>query len=192
MPNRCHPCRKARADSSASGRALRGANLAIPAFRSSEGIPGRLVGVFQIANIGAEPRADAGANRRELQLLVRLKVDSHAADQISRALDAGEMVEDLRRRIDVVDQDQSPRAIAADVKSQRRSLPIDLLLGAVLQIKRALAIAQSADKGCGRLLTDDVAARPAGLLEDIFNGLGHALGGVAEEGVAGRTISSIE
>src|SRR5262245_19063025 len=156
-------------DSSAGRTQWRGANCSAkvchqpftrlsPPRRPSEGIPGRLVGIFEIAEIGPEPCPDAGADRRQLQLLVGLEIDPEPANQIGGAFDAHEMVEDLRRCLDVVDEDERSRSVAADVEADRGSLPINLLLPAIRQVERALAIAQAPDKGRRSLLADDVAA----------------------------------
>src|SRR3954452_23807798 len=69
----------------------------------SERVPGRLVGIFEISDIGPESRPDAGADGCQLQPLVGLKIDSQPADHIGRPLDPDEMVENLRRCHDVVD-----------------------------------------------------------------------------------------
>src|SRR6476620_3123807 len=122
----------------------------------SERVPGRLIGVFEITDIGPEARPDAGPDRRQLQPLVGLKIDPEPADHVGRSLDADEMVENLRRRNDVIDEDQGPRPVAANVEADRRALPIDLLLRAVFQIERALAIAQPPHEGGRGFLADDI------------------------------------
>src|SRR5690242_19452241 len=174
-------------DSSAGCAGWRGANCGVARLPTalSEWVPGRVIGVFEVADIGPEPRPDAGADRRELQLLVGLKIDPEPADHVGRSLDADEMVENLRRCLDVVDENEGSRAVAADVEADGRALPIDLLLPAILEIEHALAIAQTAHEGAGRFLADDVAAWPPGPLEHIFDCLRHTLGCIAEKGVAG-------
>src|SRR6185503_11071723 len=84
-------------DSSAGCAGWRGANCGLGRLPTalSEWVPGRLIGVFEIADIGPEPRPDAGADRCKLQLLVGLKIDPKPADHVGRSLDPDEMVENL-------------------------------------------------------------------------------------------------
>src|SRR3954451_12671740 len=90
----------------------------------SERVPGRLIGVFEIADIGPKARPDAGADRRQLQPLVGLEIDPEPADHVGRPLDPDEMVENLRRFNDVVDENQCPRPVAADIETGLRPRPL--------------------------------------------------------------------
>ena len=57
------------------------ANRVDPLRSDSERVPGRSLGVFQIAHIGSEPKADAGAKSdeaRSLALLQALVPEYHA------------------------------------------------------------------------------------------------------------------
>ena len=56
-----------------------------------------LPGVGQVADVGAEPEADAGADRGQHDVVGPLVVHAQAADEIGRALDAREALEDRRR-----------------------------------------------------------------------------------------------
>src|SRR5262249_20301888 len=55
---------------------------------SSERVPGRAFGEFQIADIGAEPRADPGRDRHHIDAVVDERRHAKAADEIGRAIEA--------------------------------------------------------------------------------------------------------
>src|SRR5690606_35635175 len=141
----------------------------------SEGVPGRLVGIFEIANIGPQPGADAGADRRQDNIPVLLEIHTEPADQIGRAFDAAEALAiDVARGRGIIDQHQRARAVAAEIEADRGALPIDLLAGAILVIDHALAIAQAADKGAGAFLADDIGGGLALAGKYILNGFSNA------------------
>src|SRR5262249_42274531 len=123
--------------------------------------------------------------RCEFQPVVGLEINAQTANNICRPLDADEMIKNFRRRDYVVDKNEGARSISADIEADRGPLPIDFLDLPSLQVKGALAIPTSADEGCGCLLANDVAARPARFMKDIFDRLGYTFGGVAEESVPG-------
>src|SRR5437899_12286116 len=60
----------------------------------SEWVPGRARRVFEIADIGAEPQADAGADRHQHDVVGGERGHAEAADDIGGAVDAGEALID--------------------------------------------------------------------------------------------------
>src|SRR5687768_17091181 len=57
------------------------------------------------------------------------------------------------------------------------------MLAGILGVKRALAVADAGDKGAAGLLAKDIAVRPAGSLEGVFDGPCKPHGNRAEEAV---------
>src|SRR5215471_2930191 len=116
--------------------------------------------------------------------MVAAKVgDANPADEIGRAVYAAERVEDLARAVQVVDEDHSLRAIRAEVVADRWTLPVDLKDAGILGIEHALAVAQAGKKGPAGFLAEDVAIRPAGALEGVFDDLGKVVRDAAKEAV---------
>src|SRR5688500_13553805 len=132
-----------------------------PGYEKSERIPRRLRSELQIADVRAEPQADAGADWNHDDASRGQRRHADAADQIGRAVDAGEALVDRAGRRQAVDQHHGARAFAAHVPAQRRSRPVDAQVADVLRITRALAVAQSADERAAALLAQHVAVRLA-------------------------------
>src|ERR1043166_2220052 len=103
----------------------------------SERIPRRLRGELQVADIRAETQADAGADRNHHDAVEGQRRHADAADQVGRAVDAGEALVDRARRREIVDQHHGARAFAADVPAKRRPLPVHLQVARVLGVERA-------------------------------------------------------
>src|SRR5689334_2737259 len=78
---------------------------------SSERIPGGVGREADVADVGAEAEADAGADRGDDDVAVGGEGGADAADQIGRAVDAGEAGVDVVGRLQPVDQEQRLGAV---------------------------------------------------------------------------------
>src|SRR3954453_20916855 len=97
----------------------------------SERIPGRLGGEFQVAEVHAETRADAGADRHHDHVVGDRRGHPKAADEVGRAVDADKtFIEGVPRR-HVVDQHQGARPPPAESEAEGGALPIDRALANV-------------------------------------------------------------
>src|SRR5262249_8773372 len=113
-------------------------------FRSgSERIPGRRRGELQVADIGAEAKADAGADRHNPNAARGRRRPPQPADEMGRAVDAAEALIDRVGARQVVDQHHGASAFAAGIEAERRALPVHTQIAGVPGIKRAFAVAQS-------------------------------------------------
>ena len=146
-----------------------------------ERIPSWLVGVFEVADTGAEAGANSSANGRQFEFFVGLEADPDATNEIGRTFNADEAIEDVAGGVHIIYQNQGARSGAAKVKADGRSLPEDFLAAAVFHVKRAFAKAQAANKSSGAFFTNDVAIWPAGTLERVFDCLSQALGGCSKK-----------
>ncbi|SOR30787.1 protein of unknown function [Methylorubrum extorquens] len=151
--------------------------------KRSERVPSRAAGEFQIADIDAEPGADAGADRHHDDAAVGHRRHAEAADEVGRAVDAAEAAVEVAHGGQVVDEHHGARAVAADIEAERRPLPVDPALPGIAGIERALAEAQAADDGAGRLLSQDVAVGLAPAPGRLLDGEREAAGHAAEEAV---------
>src|SRR5215475_9787378 len=113
----------------------------LPARFASERVPGRARRIFEIADIGAEPQANAGTDRHQHDIVGGQRRHAEAADDVGRAVDADEALIDRLRRGQVVDQRHGARAVAAPVEADRRALPEDAQVTGILGVERAFAIA---------------------------------------------------
>src|ERR1700751_2120744 len=84
---------------------------------ASERVPGRARRIFEIADIGAEPQPDAGADRHQHDVVGGERGHAEAADDVGRAVDADEALIDRLRRGQVVDQRHGARTVAAPVEA---------------------------------------------------------------------------
>src|SRR5207253_8127939 len=132
---------------------------------ASERVPGRARRVFEIADIGAEPKPDAGADRHQHDVVGRERRHAEAADDIGRAVDADEALIDRLRRGQIVDQRHGARAVAAPVEADRRTLPVDAQVAGVLGVERTLAVTQAGDERAGPFLAEHIAVGQAPLAD---------------------------
>src|ERR1700674_643100 len=101
---------------------------------SSEGIPGRALSKFKVADVDSKTRADAGADRDNDDAPRIERGEPETADKIGRSIDAGKAVIDRPDRRKVVDQHHRTVAVSARVEAQRRPLPEDGLVARVARI----------------------------------------------------------
>src|SRR5207248_1132367 len=127
----------------------------------SKRVPGRLRGELEIADIRAEPQANAGADRDHDDAARGQRRHADAADQIGRAIDAGETLVDRAGRGQAVNQHHAAGAFAADVPAECRALPVDAQVAGIFGVERALAEPQPADEGAAAFLAEHVAVRLA-------------------------------
>src|SRR5262245_9413557 len=152
---------------------------------ASKRVPGRPAGVLEIADVGTEPQADAGADRGDDHVLVLLECYAHATHQVGRAVDPAETLIDLLGIAQVVDEHHHLGAFGAGIVADRRPLPVDAMAAGILGVEDALPIAQAGHEGTGRFLAQDVAVGAALLLEHVLDHAGEPLADRAEEAVAG-------
>src|SRR5690606_16244003 len=81
--------------------------------------------VVQIADIGPKAQADAGADRRQRDVVAPLVRDTNAADIIGRAFHAGETLEQLAAAGEVVAEREHLGGVAARIDADRGALPIN-------------------------------------------------------------------
>src|ERR1700733_11949861 len=153
--------------------------------RRSERVPGRALRKFEIADIGAEPQADAGADRNQHDVVGGERGHAEAADDIGRTVDAGEALVDRVGGRQVVDQRHGARAVAAPVEADRWPLPVDPQVAGVLGVKRSLAVAEPRDKRARTFFAEDVAVLQAPLADRAFDHRSQTARDIAEELVAG-------
>src|SRR5207244_8767050 len=108
----------------------------------SERVPGRSRRELEIADIGAQAQADAGANRNHDDAVRRQRGHSEAADEIGRTVDAGEALVDGPGGGQAVDEHHSARALAAEIPAHGRALPEHPQVAGVLGVENSLAVTQ--------------------------------------------------
>src|SRR5665213_3227954 len=136
----------------------------------SERIPSRALGEFEIAEIGAEAKTDAGADRHQYDIIGGQCGHAEAADKIGGTVDAAEPIEDRGGLGQIVDQHHGPCAVGAGVEADAWTLPEYAQIAGVFGVKRAVAVAKAADKGAAGFLAQNIAVRlpplAAGFLHD--------------------------
>src|SRR5579871_1512400 len=137
--------------------------------RASERVPGRLRGELQIADIGPEPQANAGANGHQHHAVPRKGGGAEAANEIGGAGNADKALKDRIDAGHVVDQDHSARAVAAEVEAERRALPIDLQVAGITRIEGAFAITKPDRDRARRFLAQNVTVWLTPLAEGLFH-----------------------
>src|SRR5262249_51685817 len=145
----------------------------------SEGVPGGTGREFQIAEIGAQPKPDAGADRHHHDVVGGECGHAQTANKIGRPGDAAEPLVDRLGTRQVVDQHHGARAGGPGLKPKGGPLPIDAYVAGILGIERAVAIAQAADKGAAGLFTEDIAVRLPPLVAGLFHQRRQAAGDAA-------------
>src|SRR5262249_32369612 len=96
-------------------------------------------------------------------MVCRKRRHAETANEISRAVDAAEAIENCSDLRQVVDQHHRPRTVSAGIEPDARPLPEHAHVTGISCIKRAVAIAEAADKGTARLLTQNITVRQSPL-----------------------------
>src|SRR5262245_59212736 len=151
----------------------------------SERVPGRRRREFEIADIGAKTNSDPRADRNHDDIVHRQRRHTQAADEVGRAVDAGETLVDRVGGWQVVDQHHRARAFAAEVEAERRPLPKDPEVAGVLGVEDAFAVTQPRDHGAAGFLPQHVAVGEPKLATRLLDYLREAPRDGAEETVAG-------
>src|SRR5262245_52783044 len=102
--------------------------------------PGRLRREFEVADVGAEPKAQPGADRYHYDVIGGQRRHAEAADEVGRAVDAEKALVDGMGRRQLVDEHHGARAFAAEIPPDRGSLPEHFQIAGVLGVEHALAI----------------------------------------------------
>src|SRR6516225_752673 len=97
------------------------------------------------------------------------------ANEVGRAVDAAEAIENRSGLRQVVDQHHGSRAISAGIKADARPLPEHAQISCISRIKRTVAIAEATDKGTAGLLTQDIAVRQSPLAHRFLDNHGEAV-----------------
>src|SRR6516225_9924850 len=79
------------------------------------------------------------------------------ANEVGRAVDAAEAIENRSGLRQVVDQHHGSRAISAGIKADARPLPEHAQISCISCIQHAVAIAEATDEGTAGLLTENIA-----------------------------------
>jgi hypothetical protein len=152
--------------------------------RSSERIPGRLLGEFQVAHIDAQPDADAGPDRNHDNVVGVERGEPEAADEIGRSVKAAKPAVNRADGREIVDQHHSPVAVAAGVESDRRSLPIDWPASGVAGVHFPFAVPQSSHKRRRRLLAENIRVRQTPPTARLLNHVRKSTGNGTKEPMA--------
>ena len=101
------------------GRAT-GANLCGRPHRPtvSERVPGRALGEFQIADVEPQTRADPGADRNHVNIVVDERRHAKAADEIGRAINPAEAAKDRARRGQIIDKHHGAIAVRSGIETK--------------------------------------------------------------------------
>jgi hypothetical protein len=85
------------------------------------------------------------------------------ANEISRSVDTAEAIENRSSLRQAVDKHHRPCTVSSEVKPEARSFSEHAHLTGISCVKRAVAIAQAADKSTARLFAKNIAVRQAPL-----------------------------
>src|SRR5215217_6657278 len=124
---------------------------------TSERVPSWFGGELEVADVDPKPRADAGADRNHYHLVVHRRREPEASNHIGRPIQANKAgVKPIpKQRLcggEIVDEHHGAPAIPAEVKAQRRPLPVDPALARVAGVEHPFTKAQAAeDRGRGLL-----------------------------------------
>src|SRR6266436_304336 len=140
--------------------------------RRSERVPRGTVGELQVAEIGSESQTDTRADWNHDDIVRGKCRHAEAANEVGRAVDAAEAIENRSDLRQVVDQHHGPRTISAGVEADARSLPEHAQIAGISCIKHAVAVAQAADKGTARLLAQNITVRQSPLAHGFLDNRG--------------------
>ncbi len=98
---------------------------------------------MQTADIGTSAKTDTGADRRQYDVAGFLVIHADASDKIKRAFNTEKPLENLLVVGQLVDQYKNLRNVAADVETNRRSLPMDRTCRTAFAVESTLAETQT-------------------------------------------------
>src|SRR6516225_3413213 len=150
-----------------------------------ERIPCRPIGEFEVAEIGPEAQAYARADRDDGDVVSHQRGHTEAADEIGGAVDTAEPLENRIGARKVVHQHHRARAVRAGIKTDARPLPEHAQVADILRIKRAVAVAQTANKGAARFFAQNIAVWLSPAADRLFHDHGEPAGHTAKEPMAG-------
>src|ERR671925_1368614 len=141
----------------------------------------RLVGELEIAEVGPEPQADAGPDRREHYGAPFQEGDADAADEIRRPVDAAKAGKHVFGGAEIIDQKHDAGPVEAKVIAKRWTLPIHFPFVDRLRHEPPLAVTQTRQQSASAFAAKNIAIGPAIALERIFDNAGKTRRGGAEE-----------
>src|SRR5580704_8737423 len=90
---------------------------ALSSWVSSEWVPGRALSEFQIADVEPQTRADPGADRNHINIVVDERRHAKAADEIGRAINPAEAAKDRVRRRQIIDKHHGAIAVGSSIEA---------------------------------------------------------------------------
>lgn len=148
---------------------------------ASEGHPALFFAEFHIADIGAEPRADADADRDQHHVAAAQIARVEAADEIGGAFARRIAFVEILAVEQIVDQHEGVARVGARVEADRGAGPVDGAFALDLVVQRARSVAQPDAKRAAGFAADDIGVGFALLLQNIFDEAGEALRTLAED-----------
>src|SRR5690349_17650124 len=121
-----------------------------------ERVPGRPSGKLKIAEIGAEPETDSGADRYHENMIGGQRRHAEPADEIGRPIDSREALIDRFGRRQIVDQHHRARAVASHVETDRGPFPEHAAVASIAGIELAVAVAQPDHHRAAAFLAEDI------------------------------------
>src|SRR6516162_4762419 len=96
-----------------------------PQAQRSERVPGRAFSEFEISKIGSEPQSQSGTDRHHDRMAISGRERRHpeTTDEIGRARNTEEAVENRPRLRQVVDQHHGARTVRPIIEAKRGPLP---------------------------------------------------------------------
>src|SRR5215813_3837327 len=150
-----------------------------------ERVPRWAIGELEIAQIGAEAKAQTRADRDNGDVVGNECGHAEPTDEISGPINAAETLEDRVGTGQVINQHHRARAVRAGIKADARSLPEYSQIAGVLGVERAVPIAQAADKGAAGFLAENIAVRQPPLADRLLDDHSEAAGNAAEKSMPG-------
>ena len=99
---------------------------------------------------------------------------AETANEISRSVDATEAIKNRSGLRQAVDKHHRPCAVSSEIKPEARSFPEHAHVTRISCIKRAVAVAQTADKCTARVLTKNIAVGETPLAHGFLDNIGKA------------------
>src|SRR6516165_11224516 len=129
----------------------------------SERVPSRGRCKFQIADIGTKPKTDPGANWNDDDVVEGQCRHAQSPYKISRSVDADEPLIDRFGGGKTVNEHHGAGAVAAEIETKRRALPIHPMVAGILGVQDAFTVAKPGDPGAAHLLSQDISVGQAPL-----------------------------
>src|SRR5215467_4499870 len=114
-------------------------------------------------------------------MVCRKRRHAETANEVGRAGNAAEAIENRSDLRQVVDEHHGPRTVSASIETDAWPLPEHAHITGISCIERAVAIAQATYKGAARLLTQNIAVRLAPLAHRFLDYLGKTARHATEE-----------